>query len=64
MAIAVGIGVGASFLLGGNLGTVTAVLGVGGLAAVAQGIAGPGRLWNGMLVAAVLWTAAWALAAG
>jgi hypothetical protein len=38
------------------------VLGVAGLGAVAQGIAGPQRLWAGMLVAAVCWTTSWALA--
>lgn len=64
LAMAVGIGVGVAFILGGSLDPVTAVLGVAGLAAVGQGVAGPGRLWTGMLVAAVLWTAAWALATG
>ena len=64
MAMAVGIGVGASFLLGGKVGAVTAVLGLAGLAAIGQGVAGPRRLWGGMLVAAVLWTTAWALGTG
>lgn len=64
LALAVGIGVGAAFLLGGSVGVLTGVLGVAGLVAVGQGIAGPGRLWNGMLLAAVLWTAAWALGTG
>jgi 4-hydroxybenzoate polyprenyltransferase len=64
MAMAVGIGVGVAFLLGGNLRALTAVLGFAGLAAVAQGAAGPARLWTGMLIAAVLWTAAWALGTG
>ena len=35
-----------------------------GLLAIAQGIGGAARLWAGMLVAAVSWTAAWALATG
>ena len=35
-----------------------------GLIAVAQGWGSPSRLWAGMLVAAVCWTAAWALATG
>jgi hypothetical protein len=39
-------------------------LGAVGLAAVAQGILGPRRLWAGMLVAALCWTVAWALATG
>ncbi|MBA3740753.1 MAG: UbiA family prenyltransferase [Chloroflexi bacterium] len=64
MAMAVGMGVGASFALGGRMGGVGAVLGITGLVAVAQGIAGPHRLWIGMLAAAVCWTAAWALATG
>jgi 4-hydroxybenzoate polyprenyltransferase len=38
------------------------VLGVIGLLAVAQGVAGAQRLWYGTLLAAVCWTAAWALA--
>jgi hypothetical protein len=39
-------------------------LGFVGLAAVAQGARGPDALWAGMLVAAVCWTAAWAIATG
>lgn len=64
MAMAVGIGVGLSFLLGGRAGAPSSLLGVAGLVAVGQGIIGPHRLWIGMLVAAVCWTAAWALATG
>ena len=64
LAMAVGIGVGLSFIAGGNLDPLTATLGLAGLAAVAQGVAGPARLWTGMLVAAVLWTAAWAFGTG
>jgi hypothetical protein len=62
--MAVGIGVGLSFTAGGSLDLLTAILGLAGLAAVAQGVAGPGRLWAGMLIAAVVWTAAWALGTG
>ena len=64
LAMAVGIGVGLSFTAGGSLDLPTAILGLAGLAAVAQGVAGPGRLWAGMLIAAVVWTAAWALGTG
>lgn len=64
MAMAVGIGVGISFVLGGKAGAPTTLLGVAGLLAVGQGIAGPHRLWIGMLAAAVCWTAAWALGTG
>ena len=64
MAMTVGIGVGISFVLGGSPGLPSTLLGVAGLVAVGQGIAGPYRLWIGMLMAAVLWTAAWALGTG
>lgn len=64
LAVAVGVGVGVGLLIGGGASTPTLVLGAVGLVAVAQGIGGPHRLWLGMLVAAVCWTAAWALATG
>ena len=64
LAMGVGLGVGASLLLGGRAGLPALLLGAAGLLAVAQGVAGPRRLWNGMLVGAVCWTAAWALATG
>jgi 4-hydroxybenzoate polyprenyltransferase len=64
VAMAVGIAVGASFAVAGRVEVATAVLGIIGLAAVAQGILGPERLWRGMLIAAVLWTAGWAIATG
>ncbi len=64
LAMGVGLGVGAVLLARGDLDPVAGLLGVIGLAAVAQGAAGPRRLWIGMLVAAVCWTAAWALASG
>ncbi|MGH2381989.1 MAG: UbiA family prenyltransferase [Candidatus Limnocylindria bacterium] len=63
-AMAVGIGVGAALILGGEIEPAALVLGAIGIAAVAQGIAGPQRLWAGMLVAAVCWTFSWALATG
>jgi 4-hydroxybenzoate polyprenyltransferase len=64
LAMAIGIGVGAAFLIGGGRDAAGLVLGTIGIAAVAQGIVGPERLWGGILVAAVCWTAAWALATG
>jgi len=64
MAMAVGIGVGTAFVVGGSTHVVGLALGAIGLAAVAQGITGAQRLWAGMLVAAVCWTASWALATG
>jgi 4-hydroxybenzoate polyprenyltransferase len=62
LALAVGLGVGVALLVGGPVTPAAVVLGVAGLGAVAQGIAGPQRLWAGMLVAAVCWTTSWALA--
>ena len=64
LALAVGLGVGAVLVAGGRVDPATGALGVVGLAAVAQGRASAGRLWVGMLVAAVSWTAAWAVATG
>ena len=64
LAMAVGITVGIAFAADGRLDPLVAGLGITGLAAVAQGIASPGRLWAGMLVAAVAWTAGWAFGSG
>lgn len=64
LATGVGLGVGVGLAAGGTLTVPVALLGLAGLAAVAQGLAGPDRLWIGMLVAAVAWTSAWALATG
>jgi 4-hydroxybenzoate polyprenyltransferase len=65
LAMAVGIGAGVALAIGGgSLEPLPLGLGVVGLGAVAQGIGGPQRLWAGIMVAAVCWTAAWALATG
>jgi 4-hydroxybenzoate polyprenyltransferase len=64
LAMAVGIGVGASLVLGGTGGPGSLGLGLIGLVAVAQGFRHADRLWLGMLVAAVCWTASWALGTG
>jgi 4-hydroxybenzoate polyprenyltransferase len=61
LAMGVGIGVGAWLTLGGRGGVPTLALGAAGLAAVGQGAGSASRLWYGILVAAVCWTAAWAL---
>lgn len=61
MALAVGVGVGVALLLGGRANLPSMALGGVGLLAVLQGATGERRLWTGMLVAAVCWTAAWAL---
>lgn len=62
LAMAVGLGVGITFATAGLESLPSLVLGIAGLVAVGQGAAGPHRLWAGILVAAVCWTAAWALA--
>lgn len=64
LALAVGLGVGAALALGEGATPPVIGLGVIGLAAVAQGAGSDRRLWYGILVAAVCWTAAWALSTG
>jgi 4-hydroxybenzoate polyprenyltransferase len=64
LAVGVGVVVGAWLLLAGPVELPAVALGLIGLAAVAQGARGPDALWGGLLLAAVCWTAAWALATG
>ena len=64
LALGTGLSAGALALWAGRLGVTTAVLGVIGLLAVAQGARSAGALWYGILAAAVLWAAAWALSTG
>jgi 4-hydroxybenzoate polyprenyltransferase len=64
MALAVGLVVALSLAFGGQLRPASLALGVIGLVAVGQGASAANRLWYGMLIAAVCWTAAWALATG
>lgn len=61
LALAVGLGVGGALLIGGRAAPASVGLGLIGLVAVAQGVPNERRLWYGILVAAVCWTAAWAL---
>lgn len=61
--LAVGIGVGLALAIGGA-GTPSLVLGIAGLAVVAIGSLRERWLWYAILIAAVAWTAAWALATG
>jgi 4-hydroxybenzoate polyprenyltransferase len=61
LALAVGLGVGGALLIGGRATPGSAGLGLIGLLAIAQGAPNERRLWYGILVAAVCWTAAWAL---
>lgn len=62
LAVGVGVGSGIALGLGGRLSALSVLLGLVGLLAVAQGAHRADRLWAGVLVAAVSWTAAWALA--
>jgi 4-hydroxybenzoate polyprenyltransferase len=64
LALGVGLVVGIGLTLAGRTGVPSTVLGVAGLAAVAQGAGSATRLWYGILVAAVCWTASWALGTG
>jgi 1,4-dihydroxy-2-naphthoate octaprenyltransferase len=64
LALAVGLGVGGALLIGGRVPPGSIALGVIGLAGVAAGATSERRLWYGILVAAVCWTAAWALSTG
>lgn len=64
LAVVVGLAVGGWLIAGGLAGWPALALGAIGFVAVAAGVRGPGALWAGMLVAAVCWTAAWALATG
>jgi 4-hydroxybenzoate polyprenyltransferase len=61
-ALAAAVGVLGAGVVGGDASPLVIVLGLGGLAAILQGAAGPSRLWPGIMIAAVCWTAAWALA--
>lgn len=64
LALAVGLGVAGALAASGQLRPANGALGVVGLLAVVQGAGSARRLWYGILVAAVSWTAAWALATG
>jgi len=64
MALGVAAVVGVAFAFGGRVTPLPLALGAIGVGAVALGIRAPDRLWPGMLVAAVAWTAAWALGSG
>ena len=63
-ALVTGMGVGLALLLASQTRPVSLVLGGLGLVSVGVGATSERRLWYGLLVAAVAWTAAWALSAG
>jgi 4-hydroxybenzoate polyprenyltransferase len=62
-ALLAGIGVMVALVVGGPPNGLPAALGALGLAAIGFAAAAERRLWYGLLVAAVAWTAAWALGA-
>lgn len=63
LALMVGVAVGLALLIG--RATLPSLgLGAAGLAAIAVGASGERRLWASLLVAAVAWTAAWAISTG
>jgi 4-hydroxybenzoate polyprenyltransferase len=64
LAMGVGVGVGIALAVAGRLTAPAAILGAVGLLAIAQGVGKANRLWAGMLLAAVCWATAWALATG
>lgn len=64
VALAVGAGVGVALVVGGGASVPVIGLGLVGLVAIGQGAGSSPRLWYGMLVAAVVWTAAWGIASG
>jgi 4-hydroxybenzoate polyprenyltransferase len=64
LALLVGVGVAVAFAADERLSPGSVALGGFGLVAIAIGATGARRLWPAMLVAAVCWTIAWALATG
>lgn len=64
LAMGVGVVVALGFALTTRDQPLGVALGAAGVASVAQGLGNERRLWYGILLAAVLWTAAWALATG
>lgn len=64
LALGVGLGSAVAFAAGDRLLPASALLGALGLGAVGIGATAASRLWPAMLVAAVCWTIAWALATG
>ncbi len=64
LGFGVGTIVGLALLLSGSSSPVSLAFGAAGLVALVPGTASVPRLWSGMLVAAVCWTIAWALATG
>jgi 4-hydroxybenzoate polyprenyltransferase len=64
LALGVGLGVGAALLIDGRASPGSLALGLVGLVAIGAGTTSERRLWYAILLAAVCWTAAWALSTG
>jgi hypothetical protein len=64
LALGTGVAIGIGFGLAGRLSWWSAGLGAMGLGALVIGARTPQGLWNAILVAAVTWAGAWALASG
>ena len=64
LALSTGAAIGIGFGVAGRLSWWSAGLGAVGLGALIIGARTPQGLWNAILVAAVAWTGAWALASG
>lgn len=64
LALGVGLGVGAALALSGRASLASMALGAMGLASVALGVLGARWLWYGLLLAAIAWSAAWAISTG
>jgi len=63
LALTVGVALGVALLIG-RASAPSLGLGVAGLTAIAVAASSERRLWASLLVAAVAWTAAWALSTG
>lgn len=64
VALAVGLGIGVALIASGRASQASLALGAIGLASVGLGALGERWLWYGLLVAAMAWTAAWAISTG
>ena len=63
-ALVAGIGLGLALIVSGRPNPASLALGALGLVSVGVGATSEHRLWYALLMAAVAWTAAWALSAG
>ncbi len=64
LAMSVGLAIVAGFAIDARPDPAGIVLGFAGMVSVAQGLGDERRLWYGMLIAGVLWAAAWGISRG